>query len=315
MSALANPAAASRSGAWASPADSIVDITDLKKSFGQMDALQGLTLSLPRGSIIGLVGRNGAGKTTLMRHISGLMLPTSGRVVTLGRSAADLGASELSRIGALDQNPKLLGWLTVRQHLAYISNYYRAWDHDFERRLLTQFELSDQVRVESLSGGDRQKLALILTLCHRPELLLLDEPMTGLDPVVRERVLECLLELARENASTVVISTHVLHDIEKIVDWIVCLDRGRLVIDGAADEIQERFSEWIFPAPPSQKPKDVRRYYEPFIASQRLIGGQMHMVVRDGEKELEAFQRKYALEIMTRPLSLEKVLLHLLGDE
>lgn len=291
----------------------VVEIEGLSKSFGMTDALKNVSLSFPRGSIIGLIGRNGAGKTTLLRHITGLMVPSQGTVKTLGCPAEKLGAPELNRIGALDQEIRLLKWMTVEQHLRYVAGFYKHWDRGLEKDLLTRLELDTTPRVGKLSGGDTQKLALLLALCHRPELILLDEPVNAFDPIVRERILEYLLEALRERETTIVISSHVLHDVEKVVDRIVCLKKGCVIEHTPVDEIQERYSEWTFVIP--QALRSTTFFYEPFIVRQTLKGKYGQLIVDSGASRLQDFCERHHVGVTARPLSLEESLLHLLEEK
>jgi len=212
----------------------------LTKRFGRTAALDHIDLRIRPHSIVGLLGKNGSGKTTLMRLLMGLYLPSEGSSNTLGTPSGRLGHEELVRIGFVPQEIRLLDWMTVRQHLEYVSCFYPDWDAERQKRLESELELEAGSAVGSLSTGNLQKLAIIVAVCHHPKLLVLDEPVSDLDPIVRARLLTFLLELLNEDQATVIVSSHVLRDVEKIVDWIVCLDRGRLVTDAALDELKER---------------------------------------------------------------------------
>ena len=292
----------------------VVRVDRVSKSFGETEALRQVSLEIPRGSITGLIGRNGAGKSTLLRHVSGLVLPTSGRVTTLGCPAETLGAAELERLGVVDQETHLLEWMTVEQHLRYVEGFYDRWDRYLEQDLLSRLELDTKPRVGALSGGDLQKLGLLLALCHRPELILLDEPVSAFDPVVRERMLQYLLDVLREDATTIVISSHTLSDVEKIVDHIVLLRRGRVEENGQADEIQERYMEWTVARIGESDGQMPLRFSEPFIARQSVSGNRARLIVEDAEGRLAAFRERHRVDVVSRPLSLEQALLHLLEE-
>ena len=221
------------------------EVRELTKQFGDVTALNGISLSVPKRSIVGLIGKNGSGKTTLIRHLIGLYLPTSGACITLGCAIEDLGPGELSRIGVVHQECRFLDWMKVDQHLRYVASFYEHWDRDLEQRLLRDLELDSSARVGTLSPGNVQKLAIILAVCHHPDLLILDEPVSGLDPIAREQLLQFLLELLRQDANTIVVSSHILRDIEKIVDRIICLDEGRVKADASLDDLQDRYARVI----------------------------------------------------------------------
>ena len=262
--------------------DAVVETDGLTKTFSGVRALDGVDLSLPRHSIIGLIGRNGSGKTTLVRHIVGLYLPTAGTCSTLGTPSHRLGPSELSRIGMVHQESRLLEWMKVGQHLRFVGSFYERWDRDLERRLLDELELDAGKRVGHLSGGDMQKLAVILAVCHRPQLLLLDEPLAGLDPIAREQVLDYLVETLDEETHTIVVSSHILRDIERIVDRVVCLDRGRLKAHAALDQLQESYAEWEVRPSEGVLPE---RFAEPYVLSQDCSPRMARLVVRRPSQE------------------------------
>ena len=177
-----------------------LELEHVTKLYGNVTALDDISLTVPAQRVVGLIGRNGSGKTTLLHHLVGLLLPTSGSCVTLEKNAAALGADELSRIGVVYQENRFLEWMTVSQHLQYVSSFYTSWDTDRQDRLLAELELKTDVRIATLSPGDVQKMGLILAVCHHPELLLLDEPVSALDPIARQRLLEFLLDLLHEDA-------------------------------------------------------------------------------------------------------------------
>lgn len=216
---------------------------NLTKRFGFRSggraALNSLSLNIAPGRVVGLLGRNGAGKSTLLHTACGLILPTTGSGTTLGRPCAELDAPELSQIGFMPQEPAFLAWMTVRQQLDFTATFYATWDRAPEQRLLDDLELDPTRKIAQLSVGDQQKLGLILAVCHHPQLLLLDEPMSALDPIVRTRLMAFVVDLIREDASTILLSSHILADVEKIVDWVVVLDRGELALNSALVAVQE----------------------------------------------------------------------------
>jgi ABC-2 type transport system ATP-binding protein len=255
-----------------------VEFRGVTKRYGATVALDDVTLAVPRRSITGLVGRNGSGKTTLLRHATGLLLPDAGECVTLGRGAAELGRAELSRIGAVHQDDPLLGWMTAGQLLQYVASFHERWDRELERSLLATLELDARARVGAMSPGTRQKLALVLATCHHPELLLLDEPLSDLDPIARQAVLAALLERFSSDDMTIIISSHMLRDIEPVVDRIVCLHEGRVTADDALDDLKERFAEWVVTSAEGRLPE---RFDEPYVVSSRGDRHRARLVVRD----------------------------------
>jgi len=280
-------------------------LQNLTKDFDGHVALKSLSLEIPAGRVAGLLGRNGAGKTTLINLACGLLLPTGGTCATLGRMAGELDASELNRLGVVFQEGRFLDWMTVAQQLSFNASFYPAWDKDRECRLLTELELNPARKIVELSTGDRQKLGIMLGVCHHPSLLLLDEPVSALDPIVRTRMLAFLLDLIREDDCTVVISSHILGDVEKIVDWVICLERGELAANAPLDELQESHSEWIVTSPSGNLPP---KFTESWVLTQAGNAHQARLAVRCPD---QAAERKFATihgaRIERHPLNLDQL--------
>ena len=219
----------------------LVRMEGLSKRFGGIQALDNVDLDIQRGRIVGLLGANGAGKSTLLRHIIGLYLPDDGTCSTLDCDAAKLGPEELSRIGYVHQEGELIDWMTAGQLIRYVSVYYPNWNKKLEEQLVRQYEISLKARVGSLSPGQRQRLAILIAICFEPELLILDEPAAALDPLARAQFLDLLLQLIQDQGRTIVISSHILSDVEKVIDHAVIMKAGRIVADVSFDELRERY--------------------------------------------------------------------------
>jgi ABC-2 type transport system ATP-binding protein len=280
------------------------ELQGVTKRYGRTVALDDVTLAVPRRSIVGLVGRNGSGKTTLLRHVTGLVLPDGGECVTLGRPASKLGRSELSRLGVVHQGGRLLEWMRAGQLLEYVSSFYDTWDRELERVLAAELELDPGARVGSMSSGTLQKLSLVVATCHRPELLLLDEPLSDLDPIARQSVLAMLLDRFTSDEMTIVISSHMLHDIEPVVDRVVCLEAGRVVADDELDVLKERYTEWVVTSPAGELPST---YPEPYVVSARVNGRRARLLVRDGEPHRAEFSARHGVTVEARPLNLDEL--------
>jgi ABC-2 type transport system ATP-binding protein len=283
----------------------------LTKTFGRHAALRSIDLEIPAGRVVGLLGRNGAGKTTLLNIACGLVLPTEGWCETLGKPVEDLGSSELAQLGLVPQEARLIAWMRVREHLAFNAAFYRRWDADRQNLLLKELELPLDRKVGQLSSGDRQKLSVILGVCHHPSLLLLDEPVSSLDPVVRARMLDFLLSVVREDECTAVISSHILTDLEKVIDWVVCMDQGEVAVSAPLDEIQESYGEWIVTSPEGELPV---QFSEPFVISREGDAHQARLHVRRGQDAEQSFCARYRAEIVSRPLTLEQLFPLLIKD-
>jgi ABC-2 type transport system ATP-binding protein len=280
------------------------ELRNVTKVFGDKTALDSVSLAVPPRSIIGLVGRNGSGKTTLLRHITGLYLPTSGTCYTLGCPTPKLGPAELSRIGAVNQHDKFIEWMKGGQFIRYISTFYPVWDRDLEHQLVEDLDVDLSGRLGVQSPGNLQKIGLIIATCHKPSLLLLDEPVSDLDPIVRARTIRMLLDRFNDEELTMVISSHMLHDLERIVDRVIFVDRARIVADESLDDLRERYAEWNVVSPTGNLPSD---YAEDFVLSAEGDALQAQLIVKHSESALRDFKTRYNASIDVVPLNLERI--------
>lgn len=280
-------------------------VENLTKTYSGQVALKAINLEIPAGHIVGLIGRNGAGKTTLLQVAAGLALPSSGTCRTLGQRSDLLDSPELMRLGFVMQEAKFIEWMTVAQHLEFTASYYPNWDHDLQLRLCELLEVPVKRKIAELSTGDRQKVGILLGVCHRPALLLLDEPMSSLDPIVRTRMLNMILERLRDDGCTVVISSHLLSDVEKIVDWVVTLDAGHVRENCALDELQESFAEWTITA---TNGTPLPQFDAPFILAQQRSERLVRLTVRTSDPGVaENFATSHGVAVQSRRLSLDEM--------
>jgi len=219
----------------------IIKIRGLTKKFKKKTVLAEMDLDIFPGNIIGLLGPNGSGKSTLIRHIIGLYIPTKGTCITLGSEASKLSSKELSRIGYVHQEGQLLNWMTVDQLIRYVSAYYPTWNRDLELRYVNDFEIKKKDRVGSLSPGQRQKLAVLLAIGHEPDLLILDEPASALDPIARAQFMEMVLKIILQEGKTILIASHILTDVEKIIDHVIIMKDGRIIQNLGLDDLREQY--------------------------------------------------------------------------
>ena len=213
----------------------------LVMKFRSVQVLSGLNLTVGEGSVFGLVGPNGAGKTTTIKILMNLHRATSGTAEMLGVDSRSIGPAELERIGYVSENQEMPDWMTVEYFLAYLKPFYPTWDDDRAAELVKQFSLPLTRKLKHLSRGMRMKAALASSLAYRPRLLVLDEPFSGLDPLVREDLIEGLLESAAE--TTIFVSSHDLAEIETFASHIGYLDQGRLLFSEEMTSLSERFRE------------------------------------------------------------------------
>lgn len=220
---------------------SIIETHALSRRFGRTEAIHELTLAVPEGSVCALLGSNGAGKSTTIKLLMNLLHPTSGHARVLGVESKRLGPPQLAQIGYVSENQQLPTWMTVRQLLDYCRAFYPTWDRALETTLLRRFELPEDRKLKHLSRGMLMKAALLSSLAYRPRLLILDEPFTGLDPVVRDDFVQGLLEAAEAGEWSALISSHDIDEVERLADRVALLDAGRLRVDETTESLLGRF--------------------------------------------------------------------------
>lgn len=282
----------------------LIEINDLTKTFGKVNALDGITTSFKRGSITGLLGANGAGKSTLLRHIIGLYLQNNGSCRVFGVDNNQLGPSELARIGYVHQNGELINWMKVKQLIRYVKAYYPNWNDQIEQRFIEEFELEPNKRVAALSPGQKQRLSILLAICFEPELLILDEPAAGLDPIARAQFLELLLEIIQDQNRTVIISSHILSDVEKIIDHTIIMKNGQILTDSSFDLLQERYCR-IELSWSDELPQEVKNI-EDISLEFKKSGNMVVSVLKNSQAEkLTGSLEAKGCTIKQRPLDLE----------
>jgi ABC-2 type transport system ATP-binding protein len=220
-----------------------IETVDLQKRYETTDALRGLNLRVPRGSIFGFLGRNGAGKTTTIKLLLGMARPTAGQARVLGLPAED-AASSVSirqRTGFVDENKALYDYMTVEEIIRFTASFYPNWRSDLEKRYLKAFDLPIAQKTNQLSLGMRSKLSLLLALCRGVELLVLDEPTSGLDPAASEAVLQTIVTHVSTENLTVFFSSHHLADVDQVADHIAIIDSGRTVVTGELEDLRARY--------------------------------------------------------------------------
>jgi len=265
----------------------VIDVRAVSRQYANKRALDGVTLSVERGLVLGLVGENGAGKTTLIKHILGLLRPQSGAVRVFGLDPVADPTNVLARIGYLSENRDLPGWMRVDELLRYTRAFYKTWDADYAEQLRVQFGLDNSARVKNLSRGETARAGLLLALAHRPALLVLDEPSSGLDPVVRRDILEAIIRTIAEEGRTVLFSSHLLEEVERVSDHLAMMHNGKLVLCGRMEEIKESYRRIVlrFASPLAQAPS--------LLGSIAVTGaGQEWTVICNGIGDVTASARR-----------------------
>lgn len=235
----------------------VIEVRNLTRAFRRKTALQDVSLDVPRGCVFGLLGENGAGKSTLIKHILGALRAKQGSVSVFGMDPVKDVEKVLARIGYLSEDREMPNWMRVGELTAYTKAFYPNWDDAFAQELLETFNLDPGAKIKTLSRGERAKTGLLVALAHRPELLVLDEPSSGLDAIVRNDILAAIVRTVADEGRTVFFSSHLLDEVERVSDRIAMISHSRLVLSDSMDNIKQshyrmtiRFAEAL-PAPPN----------------------------------------------------------------
>jgi ABC-2 type transport system ATP-binding protein len=236
--------------------ETVAAVSHLSRTFGAKLALNDVSLGVPQGAVFGLVGENGAGKSTLIKHLLGLWRAETGSVRVFGLDPVTDVVAVLGRIGYLSEQPDLPGWMRVGELLRYTQAFYPRWDTAYAEQLRDQFELDPEARIKILSKGQRARLGLIAAEAHRPDLLILDEPSSGLDPIVRRDILEAIIRTVTDEGRTVLFSSHLLDEVERVSDHLAMLHRGTLRFCAPLEDIKARHRRISlhFERPPAAPP-------------------------------------------------------------
>ena len=286
-----------------------IELRKLHRRFGRVDALRGLDLRAETGRCHGLFGRNGAGKTTAILCMLNQLRPTTGDVRVLGLDPARRELEVKERIAYVPDSPNFFPWMTVRDTLDYFASFRRRWDRDLERKLLRdRFELDLAQKAQSLSRGMKAQLALACALCASPELLILDEPISGLDPLVRRELLETVIGdfLAAREGRTVFIATHLIREVEGLIDAFTVVEDGRAGLQEDAQSARERFRtirlEFDHEPPPIEIPD---------VTESDRMGRLVELVTSHFSDETrEMLEALSPASLETRGLSLEEIFVH-----
>lgn len=282
--------------------------------FGTHRALDGVSFAVPTGGVTALLGRNGAGKTTAIRALLGLLPPTRGQVTVLGHDAPTLPPAERGRIGYVGEGHPLPRWMKVADVVAYQAAAFPTFDRALCLRWLERFSVPPRRRVAQLSRGMRAQVALSVALAPRPEFVVMDDPALGLDTVARREFLEVMIDLIQEEGRTLLLTSHVLTDVERVADRVVLLDRGVVRIDAPLDDVRHlvrRYDLVFAGAPPEQGPA------LPGLVRARRRHGQWQVTVRGDEAAVRAAAQAIGADVASvEPLSLEDLFVdYTIGEE
>ncbi len=217
---------------------SIIELDRVTRHFGTKVALNGLSLSVPCGGVFGLIGGNGAGKTTLIRHVLGMLKAQSGSVRVFGLDPVQHPVEVLGRIGYLSEDRDLPSWMRVGELMRYTQAFFPQWDETYAEELRDAFDLDPKAKIKNLSRGQRARAGLLVALAHRPPLLVLDEPSSGLDPVVRRDILGAIIRTIADEGRTVLFSSHLLDEVERVADRIAIIHEGEILLTSSVEDIK-----------------------------------------------------------------------------
>ena len=287
-----------------------IETVDLWKRYDDVEALRGLDLRVPSGSICGFLGQNGAGKTTTIKVLLGMARATSGEARILGIGAADTTVRR--RVGFVSDEKDLYDYMTVGDIIAFTRPFFPKWRGDLERKYLSKFELSPGREIKALSRGTRTKLALLLSLCRGAELLILDEPTAGLDPAMAEDVLQALVGHVASEQMTVFFSSHQIAEVDQIADHVAIIDRGRMVISGSLDDLRDRYQrvQLVFAGDaPHAEPKAAG------VVRARRQGRVLSVLTLDRDALIAESRAWSPVSIDTSPVSLKDIFLESVKTE
>lgn len=288
-----------------------IETRGLTKRFGRNEAVDGLNLRVPNGSVYAFLGRNGAGKTTTIRMLLNLLDRTSGEAHVLGLDPRRKDTEIKRRVGYVAEGQRMYNWMTVRRLAWFCSGFYPTWDHDYEQQLMKHLELSPDDKLGNLSRGTQAKVALLLAMAHRPELLILDEPTAGLDVVVRREFLEGVIELIQQEGRTVFFSSHLVHEVERVADWVGIVRSGKLIVSMPIEELKasvKRISAVFEGDPPTVRMENV-------LCGERS-GRQVSLTVQDyTAATLDSVRALNPQSIEVEDMSLEDIFVALVGEK
>ena len=290
-----------------------IETHNLTKVFpGGIRAVDGLDVQIPRGSVYGLIGRNGAGKTTLIRMLMGLLRPTGGRAELLGQDMWTADHLHRARMTYVSQELRLPRWLSLAEICEFLRHLYPRWDAAYAGRLLKRFEL-DQARPTGLmSGGEQRKAAVLLAFAARPEVVLLDEPAAGMDPIARRQLIDEIVDLLTgDGECTVLFSTHIISDLERIAELVGIMDRGKIVTQASLDDLRSRTKRVQVVFDGGSAPEG---FTIPGAIRTTTEGPVVTAIVNiDSETQLDGLQGRSDLRLNVFPLGLEEVFVALFG--
>jgi ABC-2 type transport system ATP-binding protein len=295
------------------PSAVAIEVRGLTRYFGLKCAVDSVSFQVLRGSVFAFIGRNGAGKTTTIRMILGLLEPTRGSASILGQDSGNLSPETRARMGYMAEGHPVYGWMRVGQYAGFQRGFYRHWNQEIFTSVIDYFAIDPRTKAGHLSHGQRAGLHLAMTLAIEPEVLMLDDPATGLDPAARRSLLEAMIYFTRNRERTIFFSTHLLDDVERVADQVAVLDYSVLRVCCSADMFRERVRRLVarFPSEPPRKLPVI-----PGLLRVSRSENELSLVVANvngrTERDLEALG---AVAVEEQPISLEDALIAHVGRQ
>lgn len=280
----------------------IIQLVGVRKSFGRREVLRGVDLAVPRGSIFGFLGPNGAGKSTTIRIMLGLMQADGGTCTVAGIDPQRDGVGVRRRIGYMAENQTMYGWMTVTEIIEWCGNFYPTWDASLARSLCAQMNLRPDAKVGAMSKGQTSKLALLLALAHQPELVVLDDPALGLDPLARREFLRDVIGHLQARDVTVFFSSHLLYEIEPVCDRVAILNDGRIVACEEVETLRNRVKRFEFRTSQPPAPQQI-----PGLLDIRRDSRGLALIVSDAAGARPAIERISANGVAMTDLTLDEI--------
>jgi ABC-2 type transport system ATP-binding protein len=294
----------------------VLEFHNVSRAFKRgVPVLNGVTFSVSRGEVVGLLGRNGAGKTTLINIAMGMLYPHDGEVRAFGTSPTKNPVEAKRRIGYVSEDQILPPWSNIAEITALHRKLFAQWDHKLEKELLDRFGLArNSQRIGKLSKGQARQVALLCAVCHRPELLILDEPAGGLDPVARREFLETSIQMLNREGTAILFSSHHMGDVERMGGRVVLLDEGKVLIDAEVDSLRESYCVAILPH--STANEDVFNRLNGCIRV-RAVGDELHAVFRGDPPLLGAalVNASGGTRVQCTTVPLEELFIELVGED
>ena len=293
--------------------EQVIEVKQLEKSFSDTRVLKNLNLSISTGQVYGLIGKNAAGKTTLLRIIMGLLHQDQGEATILGKSQWQAPLEHRARISYVSQSQQLHTWMTTNELGKFVSHFYPNWDNNTFQELATQWEIPLDKTIAYLSGGQQRRVAILIAFSSKSEVIILDEPAAGLDPIARRELIDAIVDIVSENSKTTILfSTHIISDLERVATHVGILHNGTMVADSSLDDLKtsSKRLQVIFDDNVSSE-----NFKIPGAIKVVQDGQVINAIARMNDSQLEDFMKTPGVRINTFPLSLEEFFIETIGSD